>query len=462
MKKLFYPILMAMSVAGLSVSAATAANLKHPNILWLIGEDIGPEALSSSGTPEALTPNLDRLASEGVRYTHAYVGNVCSPSRSSFMTGMYATSIGAHNHRTENKKPLPAGVRVLTDWLRDAGYFTANIVTFPEGVGVKGTGKMDWNFRSRNPFDSKDWSDLKTHQPFYAQVNFNETHRPFHAPTEADPAKVVLPPYYPDHPVTRRDMARYLDSARQLDREIGRVLKQLSDDGLADNTIVMFFGDNGAALARAKQVCYEEGGHLPLIIRWPKNFTPPSQIKPGKLDDRFVDGIDFAPTMLALAGAKKPAHMQGRIFLGDRAEAPRDYIFSARDRCDETVMCIRAVRDAHYRYIHNFMPEVPFLATNHYKELQYPVWNLLKELHAAGKLTPAQDVLCQPRMPEEELYDLENDPDEIHNLAASTDPANQAVLKKLRGVLDQWTVETKDRGLVKNAFSKAPGASARK
>ncbi|MGN6642875.1 MAG: sulfatase family protein, partial [Verrucomicrobiota bacterium] len=346
MKKLFYPILMAMSVAGLSVSAATAANLKHPNILWLIGEDIGPEALSSSGTPEALTPNLDRLASEGVRYTHAYVGNVCSPSRSSFMTGMYATSIGAHNHRTENKKPLPAGVRVLTDWLRDAGYFTANIVTFPEGVGVKGTGKMDWNFRSRNPFDSKDWSDLKTHQPFYAQVNFNETHRPFHAPTEADPAKVVLPPYYPDHPVTRRDMARYLDSARQLDREIGRVLKQLSDDGLADNTIVMFFGDNGAALARAKQFCYEEGVHVPLIIRWPKNFTPPSQIKPGKLDDRFVDGIDFAPTMLALAGAKKPAHMQGRIFLGDRAEAPRDYIFSARDRCDETVMCIRAVRDA--------------------------------------------------------------------------------------------------------------------
>ncbi len=186
---------------------------KQPNILWLIAEDFGPH-LSCIGTKEVWTPNIDKLAVEGVRYTRFYAGMVCSVSRSSFMTGMHAPSIGAHNHRTIDKRPLPEGVRLLTAWMHDAGYFTANLVQLPESCGFKGTGKTDWNFLFDGPaFDSARWDELKSHGPFFAQLNFQETHRTFHAPSKADPAKVELPPYYPDDAVTRTDWAEYLDAA---------------------------------------------------------------------------------------------------------------------------------------------------------------------------------------------------------------------------------------------------------
>lgn len=417
-----------------------------PNILWLLAEDVGPEAFSYTGTPEAKTPVIDQIARDGVNYIRAYTtAPVCSPSRSAFMTGMYATTIGAQHHRTKNKQPLPEGVRTLPDRLRDAGYYTANVVTFPATVGMKGTGKTDWNFKHDTAaFDGRDWTELKGHQPFYAQVNFNETHRDFHAPAEADPAKVVLPPYYPDHPVARKDWAEYLDAARELDRKVSRILAQLSAEGLADNTIVVFMGDNGQAHVRGKQFCYEEGLHVPLIIRWPKSVTVPAGFTPGRDDPRFIEAIDLAASTLAWAGVKKPAEMQGRVFLGADAGPARELVFGARDRCDETSMRIRTVRDARYRYIRNFTPGVPFLAPNPYKEKQYPVWNLLKELHAAGQLTPAQDFLCQPRMPNEELYDLDADPHEIQNLVTSPAPENVAALKRLRIALEQWIQKTGD------------------
>lgn len=450
-------ITLALLVSGLVWTAAAAPK---PNVLWLIAEDLGPQ-LGCDGTKEVWTPNLDRLAAEGVRYTRCYSGMVCSPSRSSFMTGMYSTTIGAHQHRTINKKPLPEGVRVLTDWMRDASYFTANVRELPPACGFKGTGKTDWNFLYQGkPFDSAKWDDLKSHQPFFAQINFQETHRAYHAPKKADPARVEIPPYYPDHPITRADWAAYLDDITELDRKVGLALEQLKTDGLADNTIVVFFGDNGQSHVRGKQFCYEEGLHVPLIIRWPKSLPAPVNFKPGSLDHRFLEAIDFAPTMLDIAGASKPPKMQGRIFLGDRTEPAREFAFGARDRCDETAMRIRTVRDEHYRYIRNFTPEVPFLATNAYKEKQYPVWNLLKELHAQGKLTPAQEFLCQPRMPDEELYDLQADPWEIRNLANSTKPADQAELKKLRAVLEKWVVDTDDQGRFPEARSIASPTNA--
>ncbi len=275
-------------VALVLLSAANLFAAQQPNILWLIAEDFGPH-LGCYGTKEVSSPNLDRLASEGLRYTRFYTtAPVCSPSRSAFMTGMYQTTIGAHNHRShrDDGYTLPNGVRVLTDWLRDAGYFTANVREFPAPIGFKGTGKTDWNFtyenRSTNgrtnplvrrgdaaapylaPFDSDKWTDLRAHQPFFAQVNFQETHRQFHAPKHADPNKVELPPYYPDHPVARADWAEYLDSATELDRKCGLVLRQLIRDGLADNTVVVFFGDNGQAHVRGKQFCYESGLSVPL------------------------------------------------------------------------------------------------------------------------------------------------------------------------------------------------------
>lgn len=418
----------------------------RPNILWLIAEDFG-QHLGCYGTKEVWTPNLDRLAAEGVRYTRFYNGHVCSPSRSAFNTGMYATTIGVHNHRSNRDRPLPEGVKVLSDWMRQAGYFTANIRELPRECGFKGSGKTDWNFKVEGrPFDSDKWSDLKDHQPFYAQVNFSETHRAFKAPQKADPAKVEIPPYYPDHPVTREDWAQYLDAASELDRKVGLVLAALQHDGLADNTIVVFFGDNGQAHVRGKQFCYEEGLLVPMLIRWPKSLSVPAHFQPGTVDDRLLHGIDLAPTMLALTGAPKPPKMQGQVFLGDRCEPDRQYVFGSRDRCDMTVMRIRTVRDARYRYIRNFTPHVPFLARNEYKEKQYPVWNLLKELHGQGQLTPPQEALCQPTMPEEELYDLQSDPWEINNLAKSDRPEHQAELKKLRAILEKWIEDTNDQG----------------
>ncbi len=423
---------------------AHAANEK-PNILWLIAEDMGP-ALGCYGQKEVATPNLDKLAAGGVRFTRAYTtAPVCSASRSAFLTGMYQTTLGAHNHRShrDEARHLPEGVRVLPEWMRDAGYFTANLVTLP--TGFKGSGKTDWNFTPpEKPFDSRNWSDLAAHQPFYAQINFQETHRAYHAPKHADPAKVEIPPYYPDHPVTREDYAGYLDSATELDRKVGLILEQLEKEGLAENTIVMFFSDHGESMVRGKQFCYEEGLHIPLLIRWPKKFPEPAHFKAGTVDARLIEAIDFAPTMLALAGAPVPPKMQGRVFLGDKAGPPREYAFGARDRCDETVFRLRTVRDDRYRYIRNFTPDRPFLQKNDYKAKQYPVWTLLPTLHAEGKLTPAQAALCAPTMPPEELYDLTTDPHEIHNLA--TIPEHAATLKRLRGVLEKWIEDTHDQG----------------
>src|SRR5262245_27753410 len=425
----------------------SSASATRPNILWLVTEDFG-QHLGCYGAKEVWTPNLDQLARDGVRYTRFFTtAPVCSPSRSAFMTGMYQTTIGAHNHRShrDDGYTLPDGVRVLTDWFRDAGYFTANVREMPPHFGFRGTGKTDWNFTYHGkPFDSDSWADLKTHQPFFAQINFQETHRAFHAPKHADPAKVELPPWTPDHPVAREDWAKYLDSATELDRKIGLVLKQLEADGLAENTVIFFSGDNGEAHVRGKQFCYDSGLLVPLIIRWAKSLPQPQHIKPGMVDDRLLAAIDLAPTMLDIAGAKKPAKMQGEIFLGSHAARPRQYVFGARDRCDETVFRFRTVRDTRYRYIRNFTPDRPFLQPNEYKEKQYPVWNLLKQLHAEGKLTPAQDFLCASMMPAEELYDLETDPHEIHNLATS--PQHQKVLKRLHAALEKWIAETNDQG----------------
>ena len=431
----------------LSLSPALIHAADRPNILWLIAEDFGPH-LGCWGTKEVATPNLDALAASGVRYPRFFTtAPVCSPSRSAFMTGMYQTTIGAHNHRShrDDGYKLPEGVRVLTDWLRDAGYFTANVRELPAELGFKGTGKTDWNFTYEGqPFDSDKWTDLKTHQPFFAQVNFQETHRTFHAQPHADPAKVEIPPYYPDHPVTRADWAKYLDSATELDRKVGLILKQLETDGLADNTVVFFSGDNGQAHVRGKQFCYDSGLNVPLIIRWPKAFPEPKHFSPGTVDERLLASIDLAPTMLAIAGAKKPEKMQGEIFLGDSARTPRKCVFGARDRCDETVFQFRTVRTERYRYIRNFTPERPFLQKNDYKERQYPVWTLLPELDAAGKLTPLQTFLTAPTMPEEELYDIVADPHETKNLASSAE--HQTVLMELRGVLEKWIDDSNDQG----------------
>jgi len=419
----------------LSRMAFPAAERERPNILWIIAEDFCPD-LGCYGHPLVKTPNIDKLASEGVRYTNAFTTSpVCSASRSGFMTGMYQTSIGAHQHRTPNKKPLPPNVRVITDYFGTAGYFTCNC----GGGNWQRRGKTDFNFEAKRPFDGTDWRRRKPGQPFYAQVNFSETHRNFKRDPEnpIDPDKVEIPPYYPDHPITRRDWADYLECAQVLDQKMGRVLKRLQEDGLADTTIVFFFGDHGRPHVRGKQFLYEGGIHIPLIIRWP------GHIKPSTVVDDLVSAIDFGPTCMSLAGIEPPSSMQGQAFLGPDAKR-RQYIVSARDRCDETYDRIRCVRTKRLKYIRNFYPNFPYTQPNLYKKRQYPVLTLMEVLYAQGKLTPEQARFMASHRPAEELYDLQNDRHELHNLAE--DPRYQTALKELRAILNQWIEETKDQG----------------
>ncbi|GIW89475.1 MAG: sulfatase [Isosphaeraceae bacterium] len=439
---------LGLGAVGLVEAAERAV---RPNILWLVAEDFGP-ALGCYGQKGVQTPHLDRLAARGMRFTHAYTTSpVCSPSRSAFMTGMYQTSIGAHNHRShrDDGYRLPAEVQLISVRMREAGYFTANVREFPGHFGFRGTGKTDWNFTVEGkPFDSDRWADLKAHEPFFAQVNFEETHRPFTAPRRVDPATVEIPPYEPDDPLVRADRAAYLDEAIELDRQVGLILDQLTADGLAGRTIVVFMGDNGEAHIRGKQFCYEEGLRVPLIVAWADAFEPPAGFEPGTVSDRLIEAIDLAPTFLAVAGLSKPEGMQGRVLFGPGAEPLREFAFGARDRCDETVFRIRTVRDRRYRYIRNFTPDRPFLQANTYKEKSYPAWNLLKQRAAAGMLTPEQAFLAAPTMPEEELYDLETDPHQVRNLAGSADPKHRAVRDRLREALNRWIEETGDQGAV--------------
>lgn len=450
--------LLVLSLGLAQINFATAAEAKKPNILWLIGEDFSPH-LGCYGTKEVFTPNIDKLAKEGMRFTKAFTtAPVCSASRSGFITGMYQTTIGAHNHRShrDDGYMLPDGVKIISDWMRDGGYFTANIRELPAELGFKGTAKTDWNFTyAGKPFDSANWSDLKAKQPFYAQVNFSETHRmggakgpgPWNSPKHADPAKVELPPIYPDVPKLREDWAGYLDAATALDVKIGKILLQLEKDGLADNTMVVFMGDHGQAHVRGKQFCYDDGLRVPLIIRWPKGLAAPKNYQAGKVSDQIVTAIDLTATSLSLAGITKPAKMQGEVFLGDKSEPAREYAFGARDRCDETTFRFRTVRDTRYRYIKNFMPERPFFQQNDYKARQYPAWNLIQEMGKEGKLTPWQkNFYLAPTMPPEELYDMETDPWSMNNLVTSTKPEHQAVLKRLQGVLTQWISDSDDQG----------------
>ncbi len=438
---------MIAAVVLLSAPVAGATPIKRPNILWLIAEDMGPE-LACYGTKQVTTPVVDRLAADGVRFTRAFTtAPVCSPSRSAFGTGMFQTTIGAHNHRSHRDDlfRLPEGVELISQRMNRAGYFTANVRKMPARLGFVAAGKNDWNFHVEGqPWQSDQWEELKTHQPFYAQVNFKESHRAFNSPKLADPARVDIPPYYPDHEVTRADWAAYLDAVSEADRKIGLVLEQLALDGLADDTIVVFFADNGQCHVRGKQFCYDEGLHIPLVIRWPKNFPPPPNVRPGTVDDRLVASIDITATSLDWAGIAKPASMEGRVLFGEHRDPARDYVFGARDRCDETVFRFRTARDKQYRYIRNFTPERPFLQANRYKEKSYPVWELIKQLHAQGKLDAVQDVLAAPSMPAEELYDVVADPHEVHNLAAL--PEHADVLKRMRAALDAWIEETHDQG----------------
>jgi arylsulfatase A-like enzyme len=479
-----------MFQAGAAPAAINAGRRRRPNILWLIAENMGPD-LGCYGHPLVASPNLDRLAANGMRFSRVFsTAPVCSTSRSALMTGMYQTAIGAHNHRShrDDHYHLPRGVLPVTHRLRAAGYYTANVLKL-DGKPV-GTGKTDLNFEVEGDeiwtkphpplqgsldaqhnfrnlyrlFHTDEWTDLPRHKPFFAQVNLPVVERggtrgwvgsdrnpwsgqPPH-PRRIDRSRVTVPPYYPDHPVVREDWAGYLDAVCAVDTRCGEILDRLEADGLLEETVVIYFGDNGRLEHRGLDWCYDSGDRVPMIIRWPKNFPAPSQYRPGKVVEDVVSLLDVTATTLAIAGIPRPPGMHSRILLGENADPPRRYAFSARDRCDDAPQRIRAVRGSRYRYIRNFMPEKPFMAPHTYKDMCYPVVGLMHQLHREGKLTPAQQVLMAPRLPVEELYDLDTDPYEITNLAASSKPEHQRMKKELRSALFRWIDETNDQGRI--------------
>jgi uncharacterized sulfatase len=422
---------------------------KQWNIVWIIADDLSPD-LGCYGYSPVRSPNIDKLASEGRRYTNAYVtGPICSPSRSAFITGMYQTSIGAHNHRSHRDDDfrLPDPVRPITDYFREAGYYTVN-----EKSGLGGRAKTDYNFNfapGYKVFDGTDWKEHAEGRPFYAQVNIFEPHRG--RPPEiwsytdelpenerVKPADVKIPSYYPDDEVVRKDWAGYLNAIALLDKKVGTTLKAIDDQGLRDNTVVVFFGDHGRPMPRDKQFLYDGGIKIPLIIRWPGMFEP------GSVSDELVQTIDLSASSLNIAGIKRPEYMEGRIFLGENKDPSREYIFAARDRADETVDRIRCVRDKQYKYIRNFMPERAYMQLNRYKETSYPTWREMKRLHTQGKLTPEQDLFLAETRPEEELYDTAADPDEVHNLAGKEEYVE--ILDRMSNVLNLWIQSTGDKG----------------
>lgn len=424
---------------------------ERPNIVWIIVDDMSAN-FSCYGETAIETPNVDTLAKRGTMFTRAFVtAPVCSTCRSAFITGMYQTSIGAHHHRSgrgSKKIHLPKNIRPVPELFQQAGYYTT-ISSWPIRPGK--LGKTDYNFEwNKEMYDGSDWTQRKKGQPFFAQIqtpggklrgSTTEAYERFSAKVKKDfgqttpISKVRLPVYYPPTPIMLMDWAAYLDSVRETDRMVGEVIQKLRDDGDLDNTIVLFMTDHGISHARGKQFLYDEGIHVPLVIAGPG-------INKGKVREDLVEHIDIAALSLARAGIAIPDWMQARDIL-DSQYKTRNAIFAARDRCDETVDHIRCVRTQRFKYIRNYLPQRPYLQPNAYKDHK-AILESLRMANRNGQLTDAQKLILAPTRPPEELYDLEDDPDEIHNLADA--PEHQATLKSLRKRLKQWEVRTNDHG----------------
>lgn len=395
-----------------------------PNIVWIMMEDWGYQ-LSCYGEPGIQTPNIDKFAEEGIRFTESFcTAPVCSPSRSAMITGFHQNYIGANQHRTpeQDKRPLPFGIKPVTHLLEEAGYFTC----FMESR------KTDLNFVLDRPvYQGKDWSERAANQPFFAQLTFTKTHRKWHRDPEnpIGSHQVELPPYYPQSDLGKRDWANGLESAQIVDREIGKVLKRLEDEGLAENTLVFIIGDNGRCMPRGKQFLYDGGIQVPILVRWT------AKIKPGQVNSDLVTTLDITKTILDVAGITPPHPLHG-LNLFDNSTAARKYIFAARDKMDDTHDAMRAVRSKDFKLIHNLMPERAYCQFNRYKETSYPVLAELNVLNLKGELPPEQAAFMADTKPEIELFDLRNDPFEMNNLA--DDPAYSAMQAELLNALNNW------------------------
>jgi arylsulfatase A-like enzyme len=428
-------------------------SIERPNILWIEVEDVSP-FFSCYGYEINPTPHVDRLAGKGVRFDRTFMpAPVCSPCRSALITGMMQTTLGTHQHHSSRSLEaaiyLPEGFKTIPERFRETGYFTFNF------------GKDDYNFwydrenlytgeYSTHKLYGKsgkeiDWNVREAGQPFFGQIqlrggkeiyakDFKEKVR-----KPLDRAAVGLPPYYPDHPLVREDWAQHYDSIQVTDDRVGKIVDQLRADGLLENTVIFFFSDHGMRLWRHKQFCYDSGLHVPFVVCWEGN--PEGLGGAGIVRDDLVNGIDIAATSLALAGIPIPETLESRDLFAEDFK-PRDYVISARDRCDYTIDRIRTVRTAQFRYIRNFLTDRPYMQPN-YRD-QWEITQVMRKLHYEGKLDEIQDRFWSDIRLSEELYDIKNDPHGIHNLAGNPDFASE--LEKHRKILEKWIKDTDDKG----------------
>ena len=428
---------------------------RQPNIVWFSFEDTNP-FYGCYGDSVARTPNLDRLAAEGCIWTRCFsTAGVCAPARSAVITGMYPISIGTHHMRTAHtneaapelptpyESVLPHFVKCFTEYLRAAGYYCTNNV------------KTDYQFEA--PITA--WDELspeahwrnrpKPDQPFFAVFNPTRTHesgmwdenlRPGQHPGSAtdlafDPADMVVPPFFPDTQRVRESLARMYTNIEKSDQQLGELLAQLEEDGLAENTIVMHWSDHGP-LPRGKRWPYDSGIRVPLIVRGAPGVIP------GSVCHDLVSTIDLGPTVLSLAELPVPHYIQGQAFLGRETPSAREYVFASRDRYDESYDMIRAARDKRFKYIRHYNLNEPYLQWIPYRN-RHPIMQEMWRAHLAGELNDDQEVMFRPR-PAEELYDTESDPWELHNLAQS--PEHFDTLTRMREAVDGWTVGVGDMG----------------
>ncbi len=419
------------------------------NILWISFEDTSPR-FGCYGDEVARTPNVDRLAAQGCVYPNTFsTAGVCAPARSAIITGMYPTYIGAHHMRTSHTNPHVPGlptpydacpphyVKCFTEYLRAAGYYCTN------------NGKTDYQFACPSTAwdenracqgDGGDWTDTihwrnrpDPDQPFFAVFNLQSTHESGQwaektPDVETDPDAVTLPPYLPDTPECRKALARQYDNIAHNDRLVGRLLDQLEEDGLSDNTAVFIWSDHGEGLPRSKRWPYDAGIRVPGIVRWP------GHVEPGTRCEDLISTIDLAPTVLSMVGLDIPVHFQGHAFLGDRAQPARTHVFATRDRYDESYDMIRAVRTRRYKYIRNYRPELERLLWIPYRN-RHAIAREIFSQAARGELEGERRLMMQTRRAPEELYDVAADPFEMNNLAA--EPGHGDALGELRAIMDR-------------------------
>ena len=436
------------------------------NVVWISCEDMGP-ILGTYGVEEISTPNIDKLASEGIKYTNAYstVG-VCAPSRFSIITGMYPARLGAHNMRSgnfytyrnpdsltfkQNKGVLdksgknvpeyevvtPENIKAFTEYLRNENYYCIN------------NNKCDYQFNS--PFTAWDevsgaasFSNIPNNRPFFYVKNLMVTHESRiwlrkDEPITVNKNNLKIPSYYPDIPEVRNDIAIKYSNIEEMDRQVGEIINNLKQNDLLDSTIIFFWSDHGGSLLRQKRAVGNSGLNVPLIIRFPDGY------RSGEIDDRIVSLMDLGPTTMSLLGIKPPFFLDGKPFLGKYNSKPRTYAFGSADRFDESTDMQRSVIDGRYVYIKNFMPQLPLIYKNKYRE-QVPMNKKIIELNKKNQLVGDSKYIFMQTKQDEELYDLKNDPYEINNLADNPNYSNK--LLELRNALTNWQIDINDKGFI--------------